>query len=166
MMDRTIVIGIDPGTRTAGICVLMQDEEERWQPQYLAEIVRETADALEMAEEIIRAVGPWMGYRFRDRQVLIVVEDYRPRTGQSGAAARVLEVIGVLRYVLRGNGCRVELRQHGEWRARWMEGVMRRIAAGERSAPEWMENLGDHELDAARMAWAVATTRPAAGVEE
>jgi len=154
MKDRTIIIGIDPGTKTAGICVLMRDADEMWRPQYLAEIVRETADALEMAEEIIQAVGPWMGYRFRDRQVLIVVEDYRQRTGQSGAAARVLEVIGILRYVLRGNGCRVEIRQHAEWRARWMDQTMRRIAAGEPRDPWWMKQLGEHELDAARMAWA------------
>lgn len=135
--------------------------EGRWLPQFVGEVILDRADALQMAEEIVRLVNPWMGFRFRDRQILVVIEDFRARQLQ-GAALRVLETIGVLRYVLAQSGCRVELLQHGEWRADWTAAKMRRIAA-QKKAPGWMIDLKEHELDAARMAWVAADARRGRG---
>ena len=153
----TTIIAIDPGTRTAGVCVLAQEGSE-WIPLYTGEIVRDTADPVAMSREVLAAIGQWLGPEYRP--VLAVIEDYRPRSGQSGAAARVLEVIGVLRYVLSTEECDVRLMQHTEWRARWLDCVLGAIAgAGAGAGPQWMDDMGEHERDAARMAWAVAHTR-------
>lgn len=147
---RDLVIGIDPGTKNSGICVLL-NVAGVWCPQYIGEQRLSDADPYKMTQMILDAIDGWIGFGSRDRVVHLQMEDFRARCLQ-GAALRVLEVIGAVRYAAKQRGCIVELPLHAQWRAEWSTYLMGRIAAGG-SAPSWMSRLKEHELDASKIAF-------------
>ena len=149
---KSIIIGIDPGTKTAGVCVLRRQADGGYLPSTVCEVILDEADPYLMAREIVQNVlRSYLSFSHRDETITVVIENYRERHGCT-ASARVLETIGALTWALREVGCVVELVEHMTWRGEWLDFMMRTAAAGEKK-PSWMIDLKEHELDAAKMAW-------------
>jgi len=148
---KSIIIGIDPGTKAAGIAVMLDEGNGRGYWPQLIRTVRYDREGFDMVQALLDVVRGHIDYRFRDHRVLCVIEDYVERHGNS-KSARVLEVIGALKFIMKQHGCPVKMVSHAAWRGEWTNFTMRCLARGE-NVPEWIARLGEHEQDAAKMAW-------------